>query len=161
VSTTTTDELMALLVQHRACAHCQTSINDQAVSANDERGWIHTDTGLYRCPPGTWRTDDVPGLAYAEPIDSEAAIEERIEKACEETERVTRDDCEETMYDDEQLEDAKDEAYKQGRADYSTELNGAITSALHGFGRDLSVLERRVFDRMNDVLTEAWESVDV
>jgi hypothetical protein len=156
-----------LLTEHRACENCWTAVNDQGMSTSEEgpgaRGWIHTLTGQYRCPPGTYRDDGE--IAYALPAQGEEAIEARIEKACIETEEVTRSACENSMYDDKQLQDAKDKAYAKGRAkgraDYSTELNVAITEALHKFRTKfrLSAGALQLYDDMNEVLTEAWNSV--
>lgn len=155
-----TATLVDPLVEHRACQNCQHDVNDQGVSTDiSERGWIHTLTSQYRCPPGHW---GVTGDSFANPSIGLDAIEAAIEQACAETDTAVREELADTTYDGGQLEDAKAEARHEGRAQYSTELNGAITVALHHFMQSgLTRQERQLIEQLNDALTEAWESVPV
>lgn len=151
-------------VEHRACANCGHSLNDQGMSVDrSPRGWIHTETGQYKCPSGSYPEGD----GFALPMEDTDSIEAKIERAAQEAYETSRAACEETMYDDEQMDDAKTEAYnagvKQGRADYSAQLNGAITAALHRYRMDnqLTGAAHDLYFALNDVLTEAWNSVEV
>lgn len=136
----------AWLTEHRACEACQHPVNDQGLG--EARGWIHTVTGQYRCPEGS---------GYATPMAGEDAIAAAVDAAIAETESVLR----ETLYDDGEMDTARDDANDAGRAEYSTELNGAITAALHNFRAGLTDAENDVVNRLNEALTEAWLSVPV
>lgn len=146
------------MVQHRTCEQCHHPINDQGLcldtaDANKQRGWIHTETEQYRCPRGTLGTFAFPDYS-----------EDTLEAAREEAYGLGYDAAAETLYTAEELKFAREDAYSrgvaQGRADYSTELNGAITVALHTFiGSLTSASDTALIMRLNEGLTEAWESV--
>lgn len=150
------------MIEHRACANCGHSLNDQGMSVDRSlRGWIHTETGQYKCPSGSYPESD----GFALPMEDTDSVEAKIERAAQEAYETSRAACEETMYDDEQMDDAKTEAHNagvtQGRADYSAELNGAITAALHRYRTGAALTGERlaVYEALNEALTEAWESV--
>lgn len=155
-----TAALIAKLAEHRACQNCLQSINDQG--RGETRGWVHTLSGNYRCGAGNWAPEG-EDLAYANPSDPEKEIDRRIEEAALEAAQAAREQGEETALADHQTEcEAKqEEAYLKGRGDMNTELNGAITVALHKFMGRLTRQERTLIERLNDALTIAWESVEV
>lgn len=154
-------------VEHRACELCQTPINDQGLSLEtNDRGWIHTLTGQYRCPPGTYTEADKGGApAFAFPAPGDDALE----TARDEAYNVGYEIAQETLHTDDELAERVEEAetaahnagVAQGRADYSTELNGAITAALHRYRTGAALTGERlaVYEALNEALTEAWESV--
>lgn len=158
------DTAAALLTEHRACANCQQPVNNQGLG--EKNGWIHTLTDQYRCSPGYWTEND--DLAFADPFEGEEEIDRRIEEAALEGERIGQESGEETGREDalaehhDECEAKQETAYLRGRAEYSTELNNAITVALHEFYKSgLSGPEIDLIDRMNGVLTAAWGSVEV
>lgn len=128
------------LVEHRACENCQMPVNDQGMSVSDgagARGWIHTLTGAYRCPPGIYM-DAGKGLAFAMP--APGLVTNALQG------------------DEDYLAEKTDEAHADGRKEMRDELEQALTAAIsrtesgvHRSPRGMTV------DRLLDALHEAWK----
>lgn len=150
------DHVIEYLHDTGTCENCGHPV--QTVGAADQV--MHIETGQYRCP----LIDRLDGDGFAT-FTSIGDAEDARQKAHEAAIQEGIKECEDTTHD-EMTDDAYNrghaEGIKQGRADYSAELNGAITVALHKFRLTLAdAAERAVFDRLNDALTQAWDSVDV
>ena len=143
----TARHLVALdtFIEHRACEQCQHPVNDQGMG--EDRGWIHTLTGSYRCPPGTAGN-------WATPAPGEGAIEAAVEAAIIETEQVTREACEDEMFDDEQMADAEDKAYEAGRNDMFDAVALAFTDAMADVADDAPA------DTLRAAMQAAWTEIE-
>ncbi|AYB70598.1 hypothetical protein SEA_SERENDIPITOUS_57 [Mycobacterium phage Serendipitous] len=129
--------LGATAVEHRVCEECTGPVNDQG--QGEDRGWVHTDTGLYRCG---W------GGGFATPVPGEEAMERAIEKAAIEAEEVGREHG---------FEDGKTEGLAEGeevgaRAMFDT-VALAFTDAMMAVPDDADA------DTLRAALQSAWTSI--
>ncbi|UVK59531.1 hypothetical protein SEA_AUSTELLE_55 [Mycobacterium phage Austelle] len=124
-----------------ACPECGHPVHSDQ---GGDRGWIHTETGEYRCPDGSgWAG---PGVN----IDMlEAKYDEGHADGCAHQEEVDN----ETMHTEDELGEAVDKARQEGRTELHNEMDEAISAAMEQVGDDATA------DELREALASAWNSV--
>lgn len=144
-------------VEHRACRLCRMPINDQGRSTNDEggpgcRGWIHTLTGQYRCPPGTY-TKAGDGPAFAFPDVGEDALEDARTEAHE----IGYEAGQEAGFE-EGKQEGLNEGHDEGARDMYAEFEAAFDGCLDNVSATTPMLSA-LLDDVREALAAAWKSV--
>ncbi|ACF05058.1 hypothetical protein Nigel_55 [Mycobacterium phage Nigel] len=132
------------LTDRGACPECSHPVH---TTNGPDRGWIHTETGQYTCPPGTAGsmagpavTDDQLAAKYDEGHADGAQQQEDIDN--------------ETMYTEDELSekvtDAEELGLKQGRTEMRQELEDALFAAISRVGDDATA------DELRNALADAW-----
>ncbi|AKF14319.1 hypothetical protein SEA_VINCENZO_57 [Mycobacterium phage Vincenzo] len=135
------------LTDRGACPECSHPVH---TTNGPDRGWIHTETGQYTCPPGTAGsmagpavTDDQLAAKYDEGHADGAQAQEDIDN--------------ETMYTEDELSekvaDAEELGTKQGRTEMRQELEDALFAAISRVGDDATA------DELREALADAWNQV--
>ncbi|QOC58614.1 hypothetical protein SEALOLALOVE_55 [Mycobacterium phage Lolalove] len=134
------------LTDRGACPECSHPVH---TTSGPDRGWIHTETGQYTCPPGTAGsmagpavTDDQLAAKYDEGHADGAQAQEDIDN--------------ETMYTEDELTEritnAEKLATEQGRTEMRQELEDALFDAISRVGDEATA------DELRTALGEAWEA---
>lgn len=105
------DIAIEYLTDRRACQNCSHPVNN--TGSGDT--WVHTETGLYRCPIGSAGT-------FAEPADGEDEIAERIDQACQDHEEAVRESIYNAAFD-EGADKGREEMYGEAEEAIDEELN--------------------------------------
>lgn len=131
------------LTDRGACPECSHPVH---TTSGPDRGWIHTETGQYTCPPGTAGsmagpavTDDQLAAKYDEGHADGCAHQEDIDN--------------ETMTPDNEVEEKIEQARQEGRTELHNEMDEAISAAMEQIGDDATA------DELREALASAWNSV--
>ncbi|AXH47418.1 hypothetical protein SEA_HANGMAN_54 [Mycobacterium phage Hangman] len=124
-----------------ACPECGHPVHSDQ---GGDRGWIHTETGEYRCPDGSgWAGPGVNGDML------EAKYDEGHADGCAHQEDIDN----ETMHTDNEVEEKIEQARQEGRDALFNELDAAISAAMEQIGDDATA------DELREALASAWNSV--
>ncbi|AEJ95729.1 hypothetical protein FDI64_gp55 [Mycobacterium phage Zemanar] len=124
-----------------ACPECGHPVHSDQ---GGDRGWIHTETGEYRCPDGSgWAGPGVNGDML------EAKYDEGHADGCAHQEDIDN----ETMTPDNEVEEKIEQARQEGRDALFNELDAAISAAMEQIGDDATA------DELREALATAWNRV--
>ncbi|AEJ94623.1 hypothetical protein KNV18_gp53 [Mycobacterium phage Heath] len=137
------DRAVDYLTDRGACPDCGHPVH---TTSGPDRGWIHTETGQYTCPPGTAGTMAGPGVTSDM---LEAKYDEGHADGCAHQEEVDN----ETMHTEDELSEAVDKARQEGRTELHNEMDEAISAAMEQIGDDATA------DELREALASAWNSV--
>lgn len=131
------------LTDRGACPECSHPVH---TTNGPDRGWIHTETGQYTCPPGTAGsmagpavTDDQLAAKYDEGHADGAQQQEDIDN--------------ETMTPDNEVEEKINQARQEGRTALHNEMDESISAAMEAIGDDATA------DQLREALAIAWNRV--
>ncbi|ABD58172.1 hypothetical protein PBI_COOPER_55 [Mycobacterium phage Cooper] len=131
------------LTDRGACPECSHPVH---TTDGPDRGWIHTETGQYTCPPGSAGrmagpgvTDDMLATKYDEGHADGCAQQEEIDN--------------ETMTPDDEVETKVNDAIEQGRKDLFAEMDESISDAVQALADDCTA------DELREALATAWNRV--
>lgn len=124
-----------------ACPECSHPVH---TTNGPDRGWVHTETGEYRCPDGSGRagpavTDDQLAAKYDEGYADGCAHQEDIDNK--------------TMTPDDEVETKVNDAIEQGRKDLFAEMDESISDAVQALADDCTA------DELREALATAWNRV--
>uniref|UniRef100_A0AAU8GSZ8 Uncharacterized protein n=1 Tax=Mycobacterium phage BobbyK TaxID=3158892 RepID=A0AAU8GSZ8_9CAUD len=131
------------LTDRGACPECSHPVH---TTSGPDRGWIHTETGQYTCPPGTAGTMAGPGVTSDM---LEAKYDEGHADGCAHQEDIDN----ETMTPDNEVEEKIEQARQEGRTELHNEMDEAISAAMEQIGDDATA------DELREALASAWNSV--
>uniref|UniRef100_A0AB39AKN5 Uncharacterized protein n=1 Tax=Mycolicibacterium phage phi1_186018 TaxID=3236641 RepID=A0AB39AKN5_9CAUD len=137
------DRAVDYLTDRGACPECGHPVH---TTSGPDRGWIHTETGQYTCPPGTAGTMAGPGV-NSDML--EAKYNEGHADGCAHQEDIDN----ETMTPDNEVEEKIDQARQEGRTELFNEMDDAISAAMEQIGDDATA------DELREALASAWNSV--
>lgn len=134
------DNATEYLTDRGACPECSHPVH---TTNGPDRGWVHTETGQYTCPPGTAGsmagpavTDDQLAAKYDEGHADGCAHQEEVDN--------------ETMHTEDELGEAVDQARQEGRTELHNEMDEAISAAMEQIGDDATA------DELREALATAW-----
>lgn len=134
------DRAIEALTDRGACPNCC-----HPVHSSNGKTWVHTLTGLYRCPPGIGAGGD----GWAAPPDV-TDREEAEQAAYEDGFAEGQTQCEDDHYT------IEDDAKAEGREDMHREIKAALDGVLDSPALAVSGLR---LDDVRAALTEAWNTV--
>ena len=135
------DNAVEYLTERGACPECSHPVH---TTNGPDRGWVHTETGEYRCPDGSgWAgpavTDDQLAAKYDEGYADGCAHQEDIDNK--------------TMTPDDEVETKVNDAIEQGRKDLFAEMDESISDAVQALADDCTA------DELREALATAWNRV--
>lgn len=138
------DTATEYLTDRGACPECSHPVH---TTSGPDRGWVHTETGQYTCPPGTAGSMAGPGVT-----DDQLAA--KYDEGHADGAQAQEDIDNETMYTEDELSekvtDAEELGTKQGRTEMRQELEDALFAAISRVGDDATA------DQLRNALADAW-----
>lgn len=132
------------LTDRGACPECSHPVH---TTNGPDRGWIHTETGQYTCPPGT-------AGSMAGPAVTNDQLAAKYDEGHADGAQQQEDIDNETMYTEDELSekvaDAEELGTKEGRTQMRQELEDALFAAISRVGDDATA------DELRAALADAW-----
>lgn len=137
------DNAIEYLTDRGACPECSHPVH---TTNGPNRGWVHTETGQYTCPPGTAGSMAGPAVTADQLA---AKYDEGHADGCAYQEEVDN----ETTHTDDEVCEAVDKARQEARTELHNEMDEAISAAMEQIGDDATA------DELREALASAWNSV--
>ncbi|AHB79374.1 hypothetical protein JAMAL_54 [Mycobacterium phage JAMaL] len=131
------------LTDRGACPECSHPVH---TTNGPDKGWIHTETGQYTCPPGSAGSMAGPGVTDDQLA---AKYDEGHADGCAHQEDIDN----ETMTPDDEVETKVNDAIEQGRKDLFAEMDESISEAVQALADDCTA------DELREALATAWNRV--